>query len=458
MIQIPLARDGDRSTKVIADANGDAQQGIDNAVSASESGAAGNISERTREQLFQEILAAFGESVPRVHKTMGYRLGVLLVGMVMLLLPAVYVGLICSVGFFVYWHATSSLELVKYNVWALIFFYAAPLFAGVVLILFLIKPLFARRIDAEQGVALDPAREPILFTFVTRITRAVEAPEPARIRVDCEVNASASFEGGIGGLLGGRLVLTIGLPLVAGLTSRELAGVLAHELGHFAQGAGMRISYLVRSINLWFMRMVYERDSMDAALAGYAEEAGRFAPIFWLTLLCLGVARGILWVLMTAGHMVGCFLLRQMEYDADRFEVRVAGSDDFAKTFRRMALLDTAARATFAEMGRWWATDSYPEDLPGLIVGNVEQLSDRVKRSVRKEMDKAKTGLFDTHPCFKDRLANARREAAFGIFHLDDPATVLVSDYPRLARRASQDFFRHVLGRRVSIRRRRYGR
>ena len=56
------------------------------------------------------------------------------------------------------------------------------------------------------------------------------------------------------------LVLTIGLPLVAGLSIREFGGVLAHEFGHFAQGGGMRLTALVRFVNGWFARVVYERD------------------------------------------------------------------------------------------------------------------------------------------------------------------------------------------------------
>ncbi len=40
----------------------------------------------------------------------------------------------------------------------------------------------------------------------------------------------------MGSLWGNDLVLTIGLPLVAGLSAKEFAGILAHEFGHFTQG------------------------------------------------------------------------------------------------------------------------------------------------------------------------------------------------------------------------------
>lgn len=59
----------------------------------------------------------------------------------------------------------------------------------------------------------------------------------------------------------------IGMPLVAGLDMRQFAGVLAHEFGHFSQGVGMRLTYIIRSISHWFTRVVYERDSWDEWLA-----------------------------------------------------------------------------------------------------------------------------------------------------------------------------------------------
>jgi Zn-dependent protease with chaperone function len=70
--------------------------------------------------------------------------------------------------------------------------------------------------------------------------------------LDLQVNASASFRRGFLSLFSRDLTLTIGLPLVAGLTVRQLGGVLAHEFGHFAQGAGMRLTFVVRSVNAWF--------------------------------------------------------------------------------------------------------------------------------------------------------------------------------------------------------------
>src|SRR5699024_4661377 len=117
------------------------------------------------------------------------------------------------------------------------------------------------------------ADAPQLFALIGWICRSLNAPIPSRIDVDCELNASAGFRGGWRSLFGNDIVLTIGLPLVAGLNLSQLTGVIAHEYGHFSQGTAMRANYVIRRINLWFHRVVYERDAWDVSLVAASEDS-----------------------------------------------------------------------------------------------------------------------------------------------------------------------------------------
>ncbi len=130
----------------------------------------------------------------------------------------------------------------------------------------MLKPLFARPGKREKARVLDPEIEPLLFAFVDGVCTSVGAPRPNRIEVDCQVNASAHRDAGPLAVFSNELVLTIGLPLAAGLNMKQFAGVLAHEFGHFSQGAGMRLSFLIRAISFWFARVVYQRDRWDLSL------------------------------------------------------------------------------------------------------------------------------------------------------------------------------------------------
>src|SRR5687768_1743022 len=176
---------------------------------------------------------SFSGKIAPTRLSPAYRVGLVFVAAAMLLLPLLYVGVIGVTGAAVWWHVTENSWLVAGRgggQWRLLL-YLAPAIAGAVLVFFMIKPILAPRSRREEVIEVDPASEPVLFALIAAICRQVGAPMPRRVQVDCQVNASAAFNRGALGMLGNDLVLTIGLPLVAGLTVRELCGVLAHEFG-----------------------------------------------------------------------------------------------------------------------------------------------------------------------------------------------------------------------------------
>jgi|SRR5579883_510520 len=398
--------------------------------------------------LMREILQAFHGEIQPVKRTLTFHIGMMILAGLMVLMPLIYLGMIVEIGYLIFYHATVNLDSIthSHSILALIFLYVAPLIAGVVLLFFMVKPLFASRSRSQKLRTLEFGQEPLLFALVTRIAKAVGAPEPTRINVDCQPNASAGF----GSIFGKELVLTIGLPLVAGLSIQQLAGVIAHELGHFAQGTAMRLSYIVRSVNLWFARVVYERDDWDESLARGCEAENRFALILLLAMFCIWLTRCILRVFMVITHALSSFMLRQMEYDADRYEARLAGSKTFGKTQRRLLLLGLATNGAHLMAGRsWFLTGKLPDDLSSLILGISEGISKKEFRKIEKQEEKTTTGFFDSHPAHTERLANARKENAEGLFQLEGPATDLFREFPKMSRAVTLDFYREVLGRRV---------
>jgi Zn-dependent protease with chaperone function len=402
--------------------------------------------------LYRQLPTAFAGQFAPVRPTTTYRLGVLLVSLVMVLLPLVYIALIGVVCYGVYYHMVQHTGIVTAGrgrgaVLALIA-YLAPLVIGCILIFFMIKPLFARPSRERRIRSLGRAGEPILFEFVDHICAAVGAPRPSRVDIDCEVNASASFRRGIWSMLtGGDLVLTIGMPLVAGLSVRQLAGVLAHEFGHFSQGVGMRLSYLIRAISHWFTRVVYERDTWDDWLSRSTEGLDlRIAWVLYLAKLFVWLTRKILWVLMMIGHGVSGYLLRQMEFDADRYEARLAGSETFETTCRRLHELMAAYQKSQNDLGRFYREGRLGDNLPKLIQVNLQEIPAEVRTELDAAIDQSQTGWFDTHPADRARIESARRERAAGILHIDQPAADLFIHYDHLCRGVTWDFYRGIFG------------
>jgi Zn-dependent protease with chaperone function len=409
-----------------------------------------------RRELQEKIVAGFHGNIPPRPVPFHYRIGLLIAAITMLLLPLVYVGLIGLASYGVYWHATenhtvfeqsgNSRRSRRNNDKAALVFYVVPLVVGGILVVFMIKPLFARRGKSSERRKLDPKREPVLFAFVERVCKVVGAPVPREIHVDCDVNASAGFRKGMFSLLGNDLVLTIGMPLAAGLSLQEFAGVLGHEFGHFAQRAGMRLTFIVRSVNGWFARVVYERDAWDEALVSWCDNDIRIAFIFYIARLFVWLTRKILWVLMMLGHVVSCYMLRQMEFDADRHETLLAGSKAFESTVYKLQMLGAATSRSHHDLKRFWSERRLADDLPAFIMAEMRFMPKDIGQKIEQHIKTTKTGLFDTHPADSERIAAARAIDSEGVFATDLPANALFCDYELLSKAATCDFYREILG------------
>jgi Zn-dependent protease with chaperone function len=378
-----------------------------------------------------------------------YRFGLVVVAIAMLVLPLVYFGLVAGAAAAVWWHLTANAWILQGEgvSFGRMLLYAAPAVAGIVVVAFMIKPILARPAKRQDPLPIRPADEPRLFALIEQICQQVRAPIPRRVQVDCQVNASASFLRGGLGALRGDLVLTIGLPLAAGLTVRQLVGVLAHEFGHFAQGGGMRLTMLVRGINGWFARVAYERDQWDVRLTEWSETRdGRLKAILMLAIAAVWVSRVVLIGLMYVGHAVSCFMLRQMEYDADSYEVKFAGSDAFVQTMVRLRELNIATSFGYQEINRALAARILPADLPAYLVGTVHRVPGELLVQVRTVNDTA-TKWSDTHPADGRRVQAAESLATPGILvGGDEPSAALFQDFAALSAAATRHYYAHDVG------------
>lgn len=389
--------------------------------------------------------ANVGAASLKNQPSLPYKLALGLVAITMLLLPVIYIALTGLAGYGVYHFATHGFQsMMAYETGsgrldAIKFFLAClPIVVGSLVVIFMVKPLFAGPIEGMSPIRLLPQAEPRLFAFIERLCQTVGAPVPVRVEIDCDLNASASFHRGLRSFLGHELVLTIGLPLVAGLSAREFAGVLAHEFGHFTQGAGMRASYLIRKVNFWLVRSIYERDSWDDALDSVLWSGNKWLMVLGLcSRIGIWVSRLVLRLLLFIGNVVSGLLLRQMEYDADSYEIRLAGSAAFESTMSKLHTLgevytDNTMGIQGARMMDWQF--QMPDDFPELIARCEEQLPPHARERILTKAAEEKTGLIDSHPAYRDRVSRAKEANDPGIFSSEEPARNLIANFDALCR------------------------
>ena len=391
---------------------------------------------------------AFSGTIAATKVSAAYRLGLVVVAATMLLLPVLYLALIVLTGASVWWHLTANAWILRGSgaQWRVLA-YATPAVAGAVLVFFMVKPILARPSKRQDPLEIDESGEPALFALITEICRQVGARRPRRVQVDCAVNASAGFMHGPFSVFRRDLVLTIGLPLVAGLSARELAGVLAHEFGHFAQGGGLRLTGIVRGVNAWFGRVVYERDEWDVKLERWARDSdSRLGLVLFAARGAVWLSRKILGGLMMGGHAISCFMMRQMEYDADSYEIKVAGSQAFVRTMVRLRELGMGAHFAYHDVRQGLGHGALPAHWPSFMVERSRQMPEELLAHLRSTED-GKTGVFDTHPCDADRVRAAEAAAAEGVLvGADSRASQLFRDFDALSAAATRHHFEHDLG------------
>lgn len=384
---------------------------------------------------------------PRINPL--YMLSLWLVTLLCVLIPVAYFGLIGLIGWAeVVYYTRYAPELLGGNLWWRLLAWGIPGFTGGVLILFLLKPLFAPRRRAPQAVTLGDLEETPFRAAVHALCAAIGTRPPTQIRLSHEVNAWVQFDGGVLGFLLGRKQLTVGLPLVAGMSARHFVGVLAHEFGHFAQGGGMRSAWLINTVNAWLFSRAYEDDEWDERLerwGGDEDGIGAWQLAVWITALCLWLTRGVLRGLFQLSFRMSRRLSQEMEFDADRYGAIVAGSGSFRETALRLRALAYAWSETDRVNAAAWREGKLVDDLPASVHARLDALKQREWEHIALELSADHdTRYWDSHPADQARIANAEALQAAGLFLDERPARELFNDFPALARRVTTDYYEQM--------------
>ncbi|WP_213953364.1 M48 family metallopeptidase [Variovorax sp. dw_954] len=208
---------------------------------------------------------------------------------------------------------------------------------------FMLKALvFVRRGELGSLTEISAAEQPRLFAFLHRLADEANAPRPHKVYLSTRVNAAVFYDLSLANLLlPSRKNLEIGLALVNMLTVSEFKAVLAHEFGHFAQRtmAVGRWVYLAQQIA---GHVVAKRDRFDNFLGGLSRADIRVAWVGWMFSLLVWAIRSLVDSLFRVVVLADRALSREMEFQADRVAVGLAGSDALVHALYRMQAAETA--------------------------------------------------------------------------------------------------------------------
>ncbi|MFI9426295.1 M48 family metalloprotease [Streptomyces achromogenes] len=302
--------------------------------------------------------------------------------------------------------------------------------------------------EDPPGLPVTDADEPRLWALVRELAAAAGTGAPDRILLTGEVNASVSEEPRLLGLLPGPRRLTLGVPLLIGLTEAQLRSVLAHEYGHFT-GGDTRLSALVVRGRVQIGRVIGQfhakADGKVAADRARQERAsakrvakGRKAKEIdttgvgatYRTMARIYTAYGKLYLRASLSTARG------QEYAADLTAARIAGRDATASALREIPAL-SASHDFYLDSYATLGLQARLLPPRGEFFGGFGRLlaarePEPAKR--RAELPEMPVGPYDSHPPIADRVrriealpADGRADEARGaaLTLLTDPERTL---------------------------------
>lgn len=381
----------------------------------------------------------------RARPSPAYALQLFLVTLCCLLVPTLYAGLVIGLGVGLAWYLTHIHEYLGglRNIWVLLCVYGVPAISGGILLLFMARPFFLPSLRGDKPLELDLAREPRLRQVIEQLCQAIGLRPPVAVQLSNDVNASVHFENGWSGFFSGRKVLTIGMPLVAGMSVQQFVGVLGHEFGHFAQRLGMRCNFLVNSVNAWLEVRSNSRDPWDDRLQEWQD-----ADPWWMLQLAIWVAQQ--GIELSRWLMRACFWLsfrlsrslsRQMEFDADRYESLLAGSAAFRGSALQLRALSWAWGEVDQQNARSWRERRLLRDMPQATALKTGEMSKATRQQLEQGLEDGSTRYWHTHPADLQRIQHSEALQAPGYLHDSRPAAVLFERFAEHCQRVTQAYY-----------------
>jgi Zn-dependent protease with chaperone function len=167
-----------------------------------------------------------------------------------------------------------------------------------------------------HGLPLGRADAPHLWATVDELAHTVGTAAPDELYLVLDVNAGVDERTRLLGLLGGRRVMYVGMPLLQAFTVAQIRAVLAHELGHYSR-RHTRLADIAYRGRLALLRTV--------------GHIGRLNITGW-------VFRGYAHLYLRVEGAVS----RRQELEADLAGVRVAGREAAASALRETRVLAAA--------------------------------------------------------------------------------------------------------------------
>lgn len=304
------------------------------------------------------------------------------------------------------------------------------------------KPILMRQPRPPASFELKQQSQPECFATLASLCTAVGGKMPSKVLVDGGVTARQSLAGLLGAWLGQQTVLTIGLPLAASCTAKDLAGEMANALGRHPKGLLGRLLLFVSGMNRRLQWVANQRDAWRDALAAHQGREKKkkksvlkrlLSGFLWLTQRPVAI---MAWV----ARIVSRPALRAAVFNGDTSEASLIGTEAFVQSLQRRVHLMEAWERGEKKLQEGVLTNRLPDNFPQMVA----RLA-----SGAKAPDKAvaawNTGTAES-PGADERAARARKNPFEGRYDIKGNGSIFFADFQDIGRLLSQAHYQNDLG------------
>lgn len=286
--------------------------------------------------------------------------------------------------------ALAMVVLITFTLFTFILLIKLPFLAfklGIPLLLVLgvIFRSFWVKAPPVDGIPLKKKDYPKLYEMVQEIADHIKAPKVHQVQLVPDFNAAVTQRARLGLFGWHKNYLILGIQIVKTCSYDELRSILAHEMGHLAEGHSAKDAWIYRVQSVWYQLMQNLQRDESLATVLFTRFFNWYVPLL---------------------DSYTFPYRREQEYNADLGSVELVGPDLAAKTFLSMDLKDRYLDKNYwSTVGNRFSTPEPPPVYAGLSAALTGKIEKQDAESWLRDILNQKTNYEDSHPCTRDRVA-----------------------------------------------------
>jgi hypothetical protein len=343
------------------------------------------------------------------------------------LLTLLYVVLLVGAVLLLAYHALVSgwlFEVIPVMALAALL-YAVMLLGGTALILLLAKPLLGLFRRKEPVFELTQEIEPEFFNYVAEISALVGVKTPAKILVNNGALLTVQPVRSWRGIRNRDLQLTVGLALLAGLNSRQLAALLVQALHPWRPGLHPVLGRLLNGNIRWLHRAGYGSDIVDRKLREWQQRFKGAAPLLQkLATFASWSAKPAIWRLVFS-RFLSRRLIHRLIANSDISARHIAGNSDLRIGMEQSRLLGFAAQNTLPVLQKMWdEKGELPDNIATAVVARASHYPVQIQTQLNTMQERRiiEQGAFK--PSDVQRLVFTNSVEEKGLYEISAPCAV----------------------------------